>query len=104
MKIPTPQRLQIIKIFYLDQVSIRSMHRDSLAVFGRHNRSRELMIRRIVERFQASYTLHPHRPPFRRVIACFAENIAVVRVSAYESSPSSLRGRAQQLGLSTMSR
>lgn len=100
----TPQqRLQIVKIFYQNQESIRSTHRALRAMFGRHNRPSELMIRRIVERFEASYTLHPQRPPIRRRSARSAENIAAVRASADESSSTSVRRRAQQLGLSTMS-
>lgn len=64
-------------------------------MFGRHIRPSELLIRRIVESFEASYSLHHQRTSIRGT-ARSAENIAAVQASDDKSSLTSIRRRAQQ--------
>ena len=93
------QRYQIIKIYFEIQSSIRATYRRLRDFYGAHNRPSEQTIRRTVDRFRTTYSLHDAITLTRRRNVRTEENIAAVNESVEEDPNVSIRRRSQELGL-----
>ena len=93
------QRYQIIQIYFENQSSIRATYRRLRDFYGAHNRPSEQTIRRTVDRFRTTYSLHDAITPTRRRNVRTEENIAAVNESVEEDPNVSIRRRSQELGL-----
>src|ERR1700743_1971165 len=94
------QRLQIIQFYYQNNRSVIATFRSLLPFYGRNNRPPVLAIRRIVENFERTFSLHNVHVPIRQRTARSDENIAVVQASVAEDRNLSIPRRSQELGLS----
>jgi len=94
------QRLQIIQFYYQNNRSAIATFRALLPFYGRNNRPPVLAIRRIVENFERTFSLHNVQVPIRQRTSRSIENIAAVEASVAEDRNLSIPRRSQQLGLS----
>lgn len=94
------QRLQIIQFYYQKNRSPIATFRALLPFYRRNNRPSVLAIRRIVENFERTFSLHNVQVPIRRRTARSNENIAAVQASVAEDRNLSIPRRSQELGLS----
>ncbi|CAH1101131.1 unnamed protein product [Psylliodes chrysocephalus] len=97
------QRVEIVKIYYQNQCSVRQTFRALRQVYGVHDRPTESLIRRLMQKFKESGSVADRPTPVRQQRVKFVENIAAVRESVHENPRQSIPRRAQELGLSRMS-
>ena len=97
------QRVQIIKIYYQNNESVRKAFRALREFYGRNNRPAESTIRRLVNKFQSSGTVTDTIVPVRQRNARSKANIAAVNGSVHENSNLSVPRRSQELGISQTS-
>ena len=93
------QRVQIIKIYYQNNESVRKTFRALREFYGRNNRPAESTIRRLVNKFQSSGTVTDTIVPVRRRNARSEANIAAVNESVHENPNLSVLRRSQEFGI-----
>lgn len=84
------QHVQMIKLFYQNECSVRATHRALRPFYGRHNRPTERTIRRVVDKFESTGSVNDRSTPVRQRNARSAENIAAVRESVQENPRQSI--------------
>ena len=94
------QRVQIIKIYYQNNESVRKTFRALREFYGRNNRPAESTIRRLVNKFQSSGTVTDTIVTVRQRNARSETNIVAVNESVHQNSNSSVPRRSQELGIS----
>ncbi len=94
------QRLQIVQLFYKNNRSYKTTLRALRLIYGRHNVPHRSTIRRLIEKFETTFSLHNVRALTRRRKARSKQNIASVRESVRQDKNLSISRRSQQLGLS----
>lgn len=99
-RLTLPDRLEIIKKYYLNSGSIVAVLREFSREHGRHHRFNNQIIRRTVDKFEREYTLLDLKPPTRARTGRSEENIAAVAASLEEDHEQSIRRRSAALGLS----
>ncbi|CAF1523416.1 unnamed protein product [Didymodactylos carnosus] len=97
------QRVQIIKIYYQNNESVRETFRALREFYGRNNRPVESTIRRLVNKFESSGTVTDTKVPVRQRNARSEANIAAVNESVRENPNLSIPRRSQELGISQTS-
>lgn len=97
------QRVQIIKIYYQNNESVRNTFRALREFYGRNARPAESTIRRLVNKFESSGTVTDTVVPVRQRNARSEANIAAVNESVRENPTLSISRRSQELGLSETS-
>ena len=97
------QRVEIVKIYYQSQCSVRQTFRALRRVYGVHDRPTESSIRRLMQKFEESGSVVDRPTPVRQRRVRSVENIAAVRESVNENPRQSIPRRAQEVGLSRMS-
>ena len=97
------QGVQIIKIYYQNNESVRKIFRALREFYGRKNRPAESTIRRLVNKFESSGTVTDMIVLVRRRNARSEGNIAAVNESVHENSNLSVPRRSQELGISQTS-
>ena len=97
------QRVQIIKIYYQNNESVRKTFRALREFYGRSNRPVESTIRRLVNKFESTGTVTDTTVPVRQRNARSEANIAAVNESVRENPNLSISRRSQELGLSQTS-
>jgi len=94
------QRFQIIQIYFENGSSIRATYRRLRDFYEARNRPSEQAIRRIVDRFRSTFSLHDAITPTRQRNARNEDNIAAVSKSVTADPNASIRRRSQETGLS----
>lgn len=97
------QRLQVIQIYYQNSRSITATLRALRPFYRRHNLPAESTIRRLVQKFESTFSLHNVPVPVRRRNARSEENIAAAEASVQEDPNQSLTRRSQHLSISVTS-
>lgn len=97
------QRVEIIKIYYQNQCSVRETFRKLRTIYGVHDRPAESTIRRLINKFETTGSIADQTTPVRQRTARSIENIVAVRDSVRENPRQSIRRRAQELGLAQTS-
>ena len=95
--------MQIIKIYYQNNESVRKTFRALREFYGRKNRPAESTIRRLVNKFESSGTVTDTIVPVRQRNARSEANIAAVNESFHENPNLSVPRRSQELGISQTS-
>ena len=90
------QRVQIIKIYYQNNESVRKTFRALREFYGRNNRPAESTSRRLVNKFQSSATLTDTIVPLRQRNARSEANIAAVNESVDERPNLSVPRRSEE--------
>jgi Helix-turn-helix domain (DUF4817) len=93
------QRLKVVEFYYKNQCSIRQTYRAIREIYGPQNRPSELAIRRIINNFRSTYSLHDKPRTSRRKNVRNKENIAAVNESVIADPEMSIRRRSQEVGL-----
>ena len=94
------QRLEIIKIYYKNNESVRETFRALREIYGRHNRPTELAIRNLIKKFESTGSVCDVKHPTRQKRKRTQENIDAVNESVSEEPELSITRRSQRLGLS----
>lgn len=94
------QRIEIVKIYYKNNESIRATFRALREIYGQHNRPTELTIRNLIQKFESNGSVCDVKNPTRQKRKRIAENIDAVNQSVNESPEQSITRRSQELGLS----
>ena len=97
------QRVQIIKIYYQNNESVRKTFHVLREFYGQNNRPAESTIRRLVNKFESSGTVTDTIVPVRQRNARSEANIAAVNESVHENPNLSVPRRSQELGISQTS-
>ena len=97
------QSVQIIKIYYQNNESVRKTFRALGEFYGRNNRPAESTIRRLVSKFQSSGTVTDMIVPVRQRNACSEANIAAANESVPENPNLSVPRRSEESGISQTS-
>lgn len=90
------QRVDILQYYFKNGESIRETRRKLREIYGRHGVPSELAIRRTMDNFFSTQSLHNAPRP---ITVRIPENIAAVGASVRESPNLSIRRRAQTVGL-----
>lgn len=93
------QRLQIVEFYFKNNCSIRQTYRAIRGFYNAQNRPSELAIRRIVNNFRTTFSLHDNPRTTRRRNVRTEKNIAAVNDSVIEDHEMSIRRRSQEVGL-----
>lgn len=93
------QRLQIVEIYFKNHCSVRATYRALREFYGQHNRPSESAIQRLIAKFRKTYSLVDEKPPIKQKNVRTEENIASVNESVRNNPKTSIRRRAQELGL-----
>lgn len=93
------QRLQIIKIYYKSSESIITTLRALRPFYGRHNVPAGSTIRRLVQKFESTYSLHNVPVPVRQRGVRTPSNVDAVRESVKTDPNLSVAQRSQLLGI-----
>lgn len=94
------QRLEIIKFYYQNQCSVVKTLRELRRKYGRRTKHNERCIRRLVSKFETTFSLHDVAVPVRAKSARTKENIEAVQQSVKEDSEMSIPRRSQALNIS----
>lgn len=97
------QRVEIVKIYYQNQCSVRLSFRALRPIYGLRGRPAESTIRRLIRKFETTGSVADEAVPVRQRNARSLENIVAVRDSVRENPRQSIPRRAQELGLSATS-
>ena len=97
------QRMQIIKIYYQNNESVRKTFRALREFYNRNNRPAESTIRRLVNKFESSGTVTDTIVPLRQRNARSEANIAAVNESVHQNPNLSVPHRSQELNISQTS-
>ena len=97
------QRVQIIKIYYQNDESVRKTFRALRKFYGRNNRPAESTIRHLVNKFESGGTVTDTIVPVRQRNARSEANITAVNESVRENPSLSIPRRSQELGISQTS-
>ena len=95
--------MQIIKIYYHNNESVRKTSRALHEFYGRNNRPAESTIRRLVNKFESSGTVTDTIVTVRQRNARSEANIAAVNESVHENPNLSVPRQSQELGISQTS-
>ncbi|KAG5885663.1 hypothetical protein JTB14_037511 [Gonioctena quinquepunctata] len=93
----TPELLQIVKLYYENQRSMKQVFRALRATYGRNNRPSERTIAKMIQKFQTQFLSLDDRRPNRQRPALCQGNVAAVADSVREDREQSIR---RQVGLS----
>lgn len=100
----TPQqRCMIIKTFYQNGSSIVKTRRKLRDFFGLHHIPSKSTVQRVIKNFETRYTLQDLPKPGRARTARTPQNIATVRQNVEACPETSVRRRAQEVGISQTS-
>ena len=94
------QSVQIIKIYYQNNESVRKTFRALREFYGRNNRPAESTIRRLVSKFQSSGTVTDTIVPVRQRNARSEANVATTNESVPENPNLSVPRRSEESGIS----
>ena len=97
------QRVQIIKIYYQNNESVRKTFSALREFYGRNNRPAKSTIHRLVNKFESSGTVTDTIVPVRQRNARSEVNIAALNESVHENPNLSVPRRSQELGISQTS-
>ena len=97
------QRIETIRIYHEDFLSVRGTFRTLHEIYGQHHRSTEGTTRRIVRKFETTDSVVDQPTPVDHRNPSSNENIAAFRESVNEGADLSILRRAQELGLSQSS-
>ena len=89
------QRLEIIKIYYKNNESIRETFRALREIYGRHNRPTELAIRNLIKKFESTGSVCDVKHPTCQKRNRTQENIDAVNESVTEEPELSITRRSQ---------
>lgn len=103
MHLSPQQRVEVIKTFYLNNRSIVNTRRKLRDFFGANHVPSISTIRRTVHSFETLYTLEDKPKPGRTRSVRTPEIIDAVRESVAKYPGTSIRQRAQELGISHIS-
>ena len=97
------QRLQLIKIYYQNNESVRKTFSTPREFYGGNNRLAESTIRSLVNKFESSGTVTDTIVPVRQRNARSEANIAAVNEGVHENPNLSVPRQSQELGISQTS-
>ena len=89
------QRLEIIKIYYKNNESVRETFRALREIYGRHNRPTELAIRNLIKKFESTGSVCDVKHPTRQKRKRTQENIDALNKSVIEEPELSITRRSQ---------
>ncbi|CAH2088163.1 unnamed protein product [Euphydryas editha] len=94
------QRILIVKLFYQNGESFAATVRKLRSIWGHNNAPKESTVKRLMDKFAETGSVSDVKTTTRHRPGRSTENVAAVRDDVAQTPSTSIRHRAQQIGVS----